>query len=536
MTTPATPSLRSSVLGAAVVFLLALAPRVVDHERFITFDEGGKWFARTQDFYDGLKKGDLAATAQAPHPGVTTMWLGAAGLAAWDATGHEPPTTPDERHAWRMAQRTPVSIVTAATVALGWLLLRRLFAPAVAATAAVLWALDPFVAAHSRILHVDGLVTGFCSVALLAALVAWNDDGRTPPRAFWLLSAVAGGLALLSKLSAVFVLPAVAVIAFSATSSGPGTLGERLRAGLVGTGKALGGWLAVAGLVIVALWPALWVDPLRAFDEIRFGATLGVSAHERGNYFLGAYVDDPGPLFYPVVVALRTVPWTTLGLLVGVPLALAQKGAARRLLVAAAILGLGMTVSPKKFDRYALPLFPALDVLAAVGWAGAVEAARKRLGGEPDGRDAFALIGGSLVAGTAYLVWCHPDELAAYNPMFGGTKTAEYALLVGWGEGTDEVGDYIREHTTDCANTVASPIRNPIEPWVCNPLVPPTKARTAEFVVLYINSTQRRQYPSVLAKYERLKPEFVVERHGVQFAAVYRNPPPKPKPKPKPAP
>src|SRR5262249_4770985 len=111
-----------------------------------------------------------------------------------------------------------------------------------------------------------------------------------------------------------------------------------------------------------------------------------------GQFFLGQAIRDPGPLFYIVADVLRTTPATLLGLL-ALPLAFRRpttddrrpppkertrwsvvggrwSGEQRVLLALAAFVlfwTLVMTLGPKKFDRYVLPTWPALCVLAAMG-------------------------------------------------------------------------------------------------------------------------------------------------------------------------
>src|SRR5205823_5172559 len=89
-------------------------------------------------------------------------------------------------------------------------------------------------------------------------------------------------------------------------------------------------WLSVAALVIVALWPALWVEPERAIgsyiDEI---TANGGRPNGDGQFFLGHAVDDPGPLFYPLADLFRMTPAMMLGLL-ALPLALRPPTADRR--------------------------------------------------------------------------------------------------------------------------------------------------------------------------------------------------------------
>src|SRR5262245_16218466 len=47
---------------------------------FVTLDEIDFWLRRSQQFLTALQTGDYAATALSTHPGVTTMWLGGAGI------------------------------------------------------------------------------------------------------------------------------------------------------------------------------------------------------------------------------------------------------------------------------------------------------------------------------------------------------------------------------------------------------------------------------------------------------------------------
>src|SRR6266540_2123578 len=68
-------------------------------------------------------------------------------------------------------------------------------------------------------------------------------------------------------------------------------------------------WAALVLLTAVALWPALWAGPLRAIEQVRVGVVAeGAEPHMQGNFFLGREDDSPGPLFYPLALALRLAP------------------------------------------------------------------------------------------------------------------------------------------------------------------------------------------------------------------------------------
>ena len=60
--------------------MMALLLRLLPLGRYVTPDEPA-WVYRSIRLYDALAAGDWAAVPSTGHPGVTTMWLGAAGIA-----------------------------------------------------------------------------------------------------------------------------------------------------------------------------------------------------------------------------------------------------------------------------------------------------------------------------------------------------------------------------------------------------------------------------------------------------------------------
>ena len=59
-----------------LILALALAPRLVGLEQHLTADDQD-WVQRVARFGRALGRGDLAATYQSGHPGVTVLWLAA---------------------------------------------------------------------------------------------------------------------------------------------------------------------------------------------------------------------------------------------------------------------------------------------------------------------------------------------------------------------------------------------------------------------------------------------------------------------------
>jgi hypothetical protein len=103
-----------------------------------------------------------------------------------------------------------------------------------------------------------------------------------------------------------------------------------------------------------------------------------------------------------------------------------------------------MSVSAKKFDRYVLPVYPPLDLIAAWGWIAAIGWLSRR-------RFAWPVRLTTVGVGLALLIvhvggaWsARPYYLSAYNPLLGGTQRAADVMMVGWGEGLDQVGAYLQ--------------------------------------------------------------------------------------------
>jgi 4-amino-4-deoxy-L-arabinose transferase-like glycosyltransferase len=219
--------------------------------------------------------------------------------------------------------RLPYALLSALFVVALFLLVRRLSDQRLASLAALLVAFDPFFLAHSRVAHGDGPVTVFMGVAALAFALHLQRAAAGPAANLrsarnnvvsgWLvLSAICGGLAALTKSPGQFVLPLVVLVGLVEWTIAAAR-GQR-RTTLLYRLVDLAIWGAVAGVVFVCLWPALWIDPigtLRRMLEETFGKV------EAGHlvFFMGQPTLDPGVWFYPYVIAFRLTPVVWLGLL-----------------------------------------------------------------------------------------------------------------------------------------------------------------------------------------------------------------------------
>ena len=510
------------VAQIALIALIALVFRVVDTGRFTTTDEYGFFLGWTEGFRNAVRAGDFLATRQSPqYPAVTVHWLGTLGwmLLDWRVSLFGPV----DFVASMQTLRLPIAIVCAVCPIIGLFLLRNLIGAPVAFLCALLWATDPFLIAYSRILGVDGLLASFMIVAALLITRAFYKvrDGTIVIN--WkalTLAGAASGLAVLTKL------PSVALFGFFILV----LLRPFARQDIKYTLVALTYFFGVALVVFVALYPAMWIEPVNTLRGFSEGIDLASKPHENGNFFLGKVVDNPGPLYYPTAISLRLTPWTLVGIMLVSILALSGKLAeveqrvVLRLSMYILIVLFIITIAPKKFDRYALPIFPALDILAGIGLYRFTTLVSRGL--TFTRRNGTFLIWLPLIIGLLLnLSWYHPYQIAYYNPLLGGGKTAEQAILVGWGEGVEFAGDYITDQPNSCSQAVIAWVSFLLKPYICswvdNTL--PVDSPEAGFIVFYVSQLQRGiDRAEFQAMLDAKRPDHIVRLHDINYAYVFK--------------
>src|SRR5439155_12679083 len=139
-----------------------------------------RWVGRSADFASYLQQRDFDKTFIVGHPGVTTMWLGSFGLGprqVRDFSYLEGQTDVTRRDGYLdalIAARRPLlalnAIVAGALVWMAW----GLFGAGAAVLGGLLLGLDPFFGAHSRLIHLDALLTSFMALAALASVAFWK--------------------------------------------------------------------------------------------------------------------------------------------------------------------------------------------------------------------------------------------------------------------------------------------------------------------------------------------------------------------------
>jgi len=553
--------LKRDVIIGAILFFLALAPRAVGLNVFLTTDEP-IWIRRTLSFFVALLERDYMGTAVHYKPGVTTLWSGVLGFVAnyLLQANARPGDLADFVRAMLPAQpvsvdylafvRFPTVLLTSACVVGVYFFIKKLFNQRIAFLSAILLALDPYYLAHSRVIHQDALMTSFMILSVLSFLV-YLDRGRS-----WLyliFSGMMAGLAFLTKSPSLFLGPYLGALALAIYLTRVRKRHVLEWQGLVLFGGELALWLLIACLLFVLLWPAMWLDPLNTVAEVISGAMTRVaSPYGKDNFFMGHPVSDPGLLFYPVVTLFKLTPLTLSGLLAFLGFWLkGLRGRQNRPLTSRQLYSLALVVYAVSFtliislgadksDRYNLPVFPALDILAAVGLydlAGQIESlVSQRL------HSAKGWPGASLWAMSLLLVLTlqggptlahYPYYLSYFNPLLGGGHQAARTIMVGWGNSLDEAARYLNSKENATELRAASWYYGSFAPFFVGQSWPLSKGnlywQDVDYAVLYLNGVQRLlPNPDIVGYFRSLEPEHSVRFRGLEYAWIYKVPRPLP--------
>ena len=553
-------------LVVLLLFLAVWIPRVPALDAFVTPDESA-WLRRSANFYQAISRGDFAHTFQREHPGVTVTWVGTLGfLQLLPGYAQEPPRqlVKAQLESW-LAEHSTITPLELLAAARWWMVLwitlitvaayfplRKLFGPQIAVLAVLFMAWDPFLIALSRVLHLDALLASLSMFALLAFL-AWLHGGQQ--LRYFVISGLAAGLAGLTKTPAAVLMPAAGLLLFLEWF-------RRIRAG---EGRSLGlllagiAWVALVGVTFVALWPAMWVAPFHVLASIVTEMRKYAGGHENPMFFLGQATQNPGPLFYPVAYIFRTTPAVLVGLVAAVALgwkrqwpfdAPVRRRSALGLVAFALLFTAAMTLTDKKFDRYISPVYLVLDIVAALGWLGLTQAvlgwwherrSRTAPAGSVPPLSVPSRLSGLVVLAAIFLLhglfaFAHyPYYFTYFNPLVGGSRTAPGVLMVGWGEGLDEVGKWFAQQPDAAELRVVSgyaegPLGYFLQPGQRAFALTESSTRQlvsrqvvdVDYVVLYANQWQRGiPSPELVRYFLGREPAYIVRSGGLELARVY---------------
>jgi len=431
------------------------------------------WLARSGNFYRAIRSGDFIHTYQMAQPGVMTMWAGA--VAYWIkapefATFQT--TNLDDVYSFEKVLRAngidPLSMMVAAKVskvllqslffAIGTAFLFRLVRPRVAWLASGLIILSPFLTGFDFILHVDGLFTTICFAALLsivyASLHSPLQGSFESGIGWWIVAGALSACAWLTRSTGVLLIGVAGLSLLHelhAVRGGTWFPGWR---SVWSAAVRLFLWLMAGALTTVLLLPALWVDPGGVLSKLwSWSSNAASEGHENPTFFMGEiHQGNPGWAVYPIVTVWRTTPVEWFGVLAFVillPWMLRRRSLSKdslRLVIVAVVFAVvylaAMSIGAKKFDRYILPIFPVIALIAALGIDALLGWATSRFRRMPD----LVRVGtvALVIAVQGYsMIQVLPYRLDYYTPLLGGPEGAQHVLQMGWGQGDREVVEFL---------------------------------------------------------------------------------------------
>jgi len=468
-----------------VLILIIWLPRGLELDRYVATDEVA-WLVRSANFYYALGQGDYAATYIKEHPGVVTMWAGTAaymldfpeyrgfGQGYFEADkywmfedfitsyGIDP-------HDLLVTTRLIIVIINTLLIAAAFVFARLLFGAFPALIGFLLIAFDPFHVSVTRLAHLDGPVSSFLFLSLLAFL-AYLYCGRR--LLYLLISAITGGLAVLAKLPGLIIAPAVVLIALISYFN---ERKEELREDVERAGtlaglliKPLLLWGTVFIISIVIFFPAMWVNPITNLkqlllspltagrvvqvveDDLPSGNDGEINAAEIRFPFSSKSIEYY--LRYPRRYLWNTTPVILFGLVAALAAYIFKFSLFKTKKVRRAVIGLllflvvytlFLTFASKTSDKYYIPVYPVLDLIAGLGCYACVDWIGKFKPFAGKKMFPYLALSAIILVQIVGAMRTYPYYSTYFNPLLGGSRRAGEVMSVGSGEGLDMAADYL---------------------------------------------------------------------------------------------
>ncbi|MFA7374382.1 MAG: glycosyltransferase family 39 protein [Methanothrix soehngenii] len=491
------------------IFLLGLSLRTMDLGTGLTTDEI-LWIDRAPNFIEAILSHQWDETYKVPHPGVITMWLSGISIKTFDGSDFP---------AKLAFARAPTAIVTSLSIMLIFYFIRILFNTKIALLSATLIALDPFLLAHSRLIHLDAMLTTFMLLCLLSIMSFF----KKPRKEFLIMAGILLGLAILTKLPAIFLLAFIPFIVFFLSNNTK-----------VKSFSYIFIIIIVAAMTFFLLWPSMWFSPIDTIMKMAFDQQSGLEVvvkNPHGSGFFRGVIDDGshGPLFYPVSFLMMETPITLLFLPIFFIIFIKKLFANgldyfNKNLVALCLyitlFAAQMMLSLKAFPRYILPVFPVIDIIVAIGmYCSFKEHINKN-------SVFYLLMGGIIFVQLGLIMPISPYFLSYTNPVvFGGPSNAPDMILMGWGEGNDLAASYLNQKPNAKNLNVAVDYYGFTQYFIgkttsLNESVDFIDG--VDYIVFYISALQRNWSKDAWEYYKTKEPEKVIILNGIDYCYIYK--------------
>lgn len=515
---------RSDLKIGGLFFAISLVIKLPYLGTFLTVDEP-RWIRGGGQFLMALRSGDLAQTYWHFHPGITITWGEA--LILWLQSLWATNTTLEEFVKFQMdnldisvgAMRLSGVVLTSLALPFIYALAKPLLGKWPSILGVGLLAVDPFWVAHSRIVNGDALA----AVLMIASFLAFALLLDKPDYKFAIISGIFIGLSFLTKLPSQILVPLIlmlAIIGYFKDRNWRFWLKALLLCGLTTT------------VVFVALWPAMWVAPIKTLQAM-FIDTFEVGdigGKDKVEFFVREVRESQSLYFYPLALLFRLTPINLIGSILAVGLLVTTKEIKSRQIVSLLLLFILVVVilanvSPKKADRYALSVILAIDLLAGIGWIWLIQ---KFMAPKKPTIKPIIILTALLTAGQFIFIFLnYPYVLTYYNPLLGGFAKAVEMVPVGWGEGLEQAATWINNQPDVQQATITPYYENVTNYYLMGTSLDwPKDGKNqvlADYVVFYIAQTQRQlPYPGLVNYFQKQTPVYTVRYGETPYIWVYK--------------
>ena len=540
--------------GALLAFMAALIfiPRVQRLGAYITADE--QWTLNgSGGFYYALSNKHFEDAIFVKHPAVTTFYAGAAGFLTffpeYSKVGALP--MPDTTMLTKLTNHqvpylhllagSRLFIILFQTILLlaAFQLVRSIFSTRIAVAGILLLSFEPFFFAHSRLLTTDGLLsTTFFTTTL--AVIRYT---QTHQKKYLYFTGLFAALAYLTKTPSIILFPLVGLLMLLDLWRRQRSSRQKIRWGTQ-LAAPFGIFILFTAATVYVLWPALWKSPFTAIQILQYAFETSAGEHTSQMFFNGEVIPEGifqarHFYFYPLNYLWRATPVTLVGLAAAFA-GLFQKSSSLIKKYRWPVLSLGllavlftifMSFSAKRADRYLLPVFPPLSLIAAAGWV-SISGALAARAGRFQKQFAPAALGLVILLQILPVIQTFPYYLSYYNPVMGGSQKAPEVMMIGWGEGLEQAADYLNQKTDPAGQVIFTwypqimdylargtvyklPISYPIDDEYLADML------AADYAVTYIHQWQRRSSARLLDYLEDKPVEHSIWINGIEYVRIY---------------
>jgi 4-amino-4-deoxy-L-arabinose transferase-like glycosyltransferase len=560
-------NLRAKIISLFILLIALVLPRAFALGRFVAIDEVN-WLHRSATFYTALMRNKWEDTYVNDSPGVITTWVGSLALRIavpdYRANLDQMKTsyTAFESKLARISLLKPIYIIALSRAIMITLLIalllvcfyyaQRLFGVFPSLMGFLIIALNPFFIALTRMSHLDAPQAIFMFLSILAFLTYLYRGKRGLDL---VVSGAAGGLAFLSKLPGVFIVPTIGVVSiwdyFKTRFFDKRHDSTLTRISFWKLIRSLVIWALVFIVVYAALWPAMWVQPVetvrKVFDQSSGYASTIVEESNSDVEINPQRLDRRSLSFYlryPVSYLWRTTPVEIIGLLLLLYAFISRIDVVKEeifrrsvigLLIFAIIYTVGMTLPIQNSEKYYAPVHIVMGLLAGLGWYSLSHRLSKSLHRFRGKYLQTAILSMAIIVQLLWVFRSFPYYYTFYNPMLGGLQKAAQTRLVGVGEGLDQAGLYLLSKPNSSQLQVMSWFGvGPLSYYFDGEVTPVFIANSGwtpelvkklsemDYLVTYIYQKNANLPPELFKLLEAIEPEHTITISGAEYAWIYK--------------